>query len=116
MYSTILPCNECMYHSLCSVPFRRPDPLNLYDESPLPVTRVASDHLGLRLPDCIDDSTQRVIVEGIRRQAKVGTTRTQTTGHAPSDMDLLGSMATRLTQVERELLAAKREIVNKVRD
>lgn len=32
----------------------------------------------------------------------------------PSDSELLGSMATRLAMVERELLAAKKEIVEKV--
>ena len=54
-----------------------------------------------------------MIIDGIRRQARVG--GAQTIGHAPSDMDLLGSMATRLSQVERELLGSKREIVEKVR-
>lgn len=66
----------------------------------------------MRQPDYLDDNTQRVIIDGIRRHAKVG--GVQSTGHAPSDMDLLGSMATRLSQVERELLSAKREIVEKV--
>ena len=32
----------------------------------------------------------------------------------PSDSELLGSMSTRLATVEQELLAAKREIVEKV--
>ena len=33
---------------------------------------------------------------------------------APSDAELLGSMATRLALAERELLASKREIIMKV--
>ena len=53
-------------------------------------------------------SQHHQIVEGIRREdggKKVG---------APSDTDLVASMASRLAQAERELLAARRDILEKV--
>ena len=51
------------------------------------------------------------IVEEIWREGTGGRGRR---GGAPSDVDLVTSMAARLAQVERELLAARREILEKV--
>ena len=50
-----------------------------------------------------DHTSHRHILEGIRNEGRV-----------PKDADLVTSMATRLATVERELLAAKREIIEKV--
>lgn len=66
----------------------------------------------------LDHRTQRQIVDGIRREHK-NAAKKRPAGHqrcdagAPSDSELLGSMAARLALVERELLAAKREIIEK---
>ena len=50
-----------------------------------------------------DHTSHHHILEGIRNEGRV-----------PKDSDLVTSMATRLATVERELLAAKREIIEKV--
>ena len=64
-----------------------------------------------------DHATQRQIVDGIRRQQKNSKQKMNPGQHrsrgTPTDFDLLGSMASRLALVERELLAAKREVVEK---
>lgn len=77
-----------------SVPFRhsQESPL-LPDESSPP-----------NLSELLDTATHRTIIDGIRH----------TGGAKRQNEDLLGSMAHRLAQVEKELLASKREIVEKV--
>ena len=56
----------------------------------------------------LDAITQKYVVDGIRKQTRARTI------NAPGDVDLVASMASRLAVVERELLSAKREIVEKV--
>lgn len=48
-------------------------------------------------------SFHKQVLEAIKHESSV-----------PQDTDLVASMATRLTVVEKELLAAKREIIDKV--
>lgn len=64
----------------------------------------------------LDHSTQRHIVDSIRHQRNLSDKTKKVTQHGratPSDSELLGSMASRLALVERELLAAKREVIEK---
>ena len=66
-----------------------------------------------------DHKTQRQIVDSIRHHHHQGhktskkRTGSQHHGGVPTDSELLGSMASRLALVERELLAAKREVIDK---
>lgn len=59
----------------------------------------------------LDSVTHKYIVDDIRKQARV---HKRHDTDAPRDADLVASMASRLAVVERELLSAKREIVEKV--
>ena len=56
----------------------------------------------------LDAITQKYVVNDIRKQARARPI------NAPRDVDLVSSMAARLAVVEKELLSAKREIVEKV--
>ena len=91
---------------LCRVPFRQttPSQQTLWGGRERYVTAPSSSGL-------LDSSTQQRVVSGIRHE-KGG--RRDVSSLVPTDADLLGSMATRLAMVERELLAAKREITLKV--
>ena len=80
--------------SFRSVPFRQSTPIN----DPLDVENCRSSRVA--------GGTHGRIVDAIRREGE--------RHGAPSDGDLVASMATRLAQVERELLAARREILDKV--
>lgn len=55
-------------------------------------------------PSLLTDECRKQILEGIKEEGN----------HAPTDSDLVSSMAARLAVIEKELLAAKREIVEKV--
>lgn len=74
------------------LPFRKDNPLPSFSPLKEGASLTPSDH-----------TSHRHILEGIRNE-----------GRAPKDADLVTSMATRLSTVERELLAAKREIIEKV--
>ena len=76
-----------------NVPFRQ----SIASDDPLDVTHCRSG------PGA---SQHARIVDAIRREGE--------RHGAPSDGDLVASMAGRLAQVERELLAARREILDKV--
>ena len=87
-----------------SVPFRR----QLFvDTTVIPST---SNNISPNREEMIT-SQHGHIVEEIWREGTGGRGRR---GGAPSDVDLVTSMAARLAQVERELLAARREILEKV--
>lgn len=89
--------------TLYSVPFRHPGLQYEADgESPLPPSTTHSK----------THSSHSHIVEGIKHHTAG---KKQATGRngVPSDSQLLGSMASRLAQVERELLVAKRETIEK---
>ena len=104
---------------LCSAPFRyslpKNDGSNYFEENPLgssgsrpSTTRSRDDHT------ILDLQAQRKIVDGIKREQR--TTKTKMANRSrttPSDSDLVGTMASRLALVERELLASKREIIVK---
>ena len=77
-----------------SVPFRHSQ------ESPL----LPDESTPPNLSELLDTATHRAIIDGIRH----------TGGAKRQNEDLLGSMAHRLAQVEKELLASRREIVEKV--
>ena len=74
------------------LPFRKDNPLPSFSPLKEGASLNRSDH-----------TSHRHILEGIRNE-----------GRGPKDADLVTSMATRLATVERELLAAKREIIEKV--
>ena len=85
-----------------SVPFRR----QLFEDT----TGITSKNFSPNREEMIT-SQHGHIVEEIWREGTGGRGR-----RAPSDVDLVTSMAARLAQVERELLAARREILEKVQD
>ena len=87
-----------------SVPFRR----QLFGDT----TGITSKNFTPNREEMIT-SQHGHIVEEIWREGTGGRGRR---GGAPSDVDLVTSMAARLAQVERELLAARREILEKVQD
>ena len=66
----------------------------------------------LRTPDRTAYHTaQKQIVDSIKHEHK--NAKKKTTAGVATDSELLGSMASRLALVERELLAAKREVIEK---
>ncbi|KAL5457532.1 hypothetical protein EMCRGX_G034802 [Ephydatia muelleri] len=79
-----------------SVPFRYSDPAPETDPVPL----ICDE---LRKPHHVDATTQKHILREIRPRAR----------DVRSDSDLVSSMALRLATVERELLAARREAIEK---
>ena len=103
------------------VPFRRSlsknDVLNFLEESPLGRSesqQSVSKSVGEL--DVLDHHAQRKIVDGIKRDHRHTKKKMANQSHSrtnPSDSDLLGSMASRLALVERELLASKREVIVK---
>ena len=70
---------------------------------------VAEEVLGAREEGIA--SQHHNIIESIRQEGSDGRRRK---GGTPSDSDLVASMASRLAQAERELLAARREMLEKV--
>ena len=76
---------------------------------PLPLTRGVPYRQDLSSLDTSTGSFHKQVLESIRHETVSSTGPT-----VPKDADLVTSMATRLTVVERELLAAKREIIEKV--
>ena len=61
-----------------------------------------------------DHRTQQQIVDSIRHhKTSKKKAPSQHHGRVPTDSELLGSMASRLALVERELLASKREVIEK---
>ena len=87
--------------SSTSVPFRHPGPHHEVDEDRLPPANVHSK----------THSSYSPILEGITHQTNHG--KHSSKNGVPSDSQLLGSMASRLAQVERDLLVAKREIIDR---
>lgn len=65
----------------------------------------------LRTPDRTCHAAQKHIVDGIRYEHK--NTKKRMAAEVPMDSELLSSMVSRLALVERELLAAKREVLEK---
>ena len=104
---------------LRSVPFRHSLPtneiLNILEEDPLSASK--SHPIVISSAEEFDHRTQRQIVDGIRHhpvhKSNKKRAASQHHGGVPTDSDLLGSMASRLALVERELLAAKREVIEK---
>ena len=111
----LIKCHLCAY----SVPFRHSLPknelLNFLEEDPLGSLRshptVTSSVEEFRTSD---HKTQGQIVDSIR-QHQHSKKKLASRHHdgIPTDSELLGSMAARLALVERELLAAKKEVIEK---
>lgn len=99
------------------VPFRHTvsdDGLGL-EESPFPTTATSAHNL---FP--LDDCTHRTIIDGLKMHHKSVASEGRGTGRGKggppagtSDAELLVSMAQRLGAVEKELLNAKREVIEK---
>ena len=105
---------------LCSVPFRHSlpinEPLTFLEEDPLGASK---SHSGVTSHSAeeFDHRTQQQIVDSIRHHPGHKTSKKKAPskhhGGVPTDSELLGSMASRLALVERELLASKREVIEK---
>ena len=106
-----------------SVPFRHSLPANeiltFLEEDPLGALKSHPTVTSHSTDEEFDHKTQRQIVDSIRHHHHQGhktskkRTGSQHHGGVPTDSELLGSMASRLALVERELLAAKREVIDK---
>ena len=105
----------------CSVPFRHSLPANeiltFLEEDPLGPSK-SHPAVTSHSAEEFDHKTQRQIVDSIRhhpghKNSKKKPTSQHHGGGVPTDSELLGSMASRLALVERELLAAKREVIEK---
>ena len=85
------------------------------EEDPLRLSNGYSRMTGsvdeLRTPDRTCHTTQKQIVDSIRHEPR--NAKKKTAAGVATDSELLGSMASRLALVERELLAAKREVIEK---
>lgn len=86
------------------------------EESPFPTTATSAHNL---FP--LDDCTHRTIIDGVKMHHKSVASEGRGTGRGKggppagtSDAELLVSMAQRLGAVEKELLNAKREVIEKV--
>ena len=96
-----LPTNEILS-------FLEEDPLGAPKSHPAVISHSAEE---------FDHRTQQQIVDSIRHHPGHKNSKkkvaSQHHGRVPTDSELLGSMASRLALVERELLAAKREVIEK---
>ena len=91
--------------------------LNFLEEDPLGPSK-SHPAITSHSAEEFDHKTQRQIVDSIRhhpghKNSKKKPTSQHHGGGVPTDSELLGSMASRLALVERELLAAKREVIEK---